>query len=295
MSLHNVLLSYEYENLQEHTHPRLVMPAMVEVNRWTTIPIPTTDAWINGTTIDPDIQLIRNALTTEGATLNKALLADKGYYKPFCEGKFEWIKNLLYMYEAPKRAHLRSLRLLVVPPGLQRIIISAMHASPFAGHSSPQKTYGRIVVRYWWPSLLRDVDMAVLGCGHCRLANNVNHEGQAIIQTMQCDTPFDVIFLDVWSPGDIPTKWGHTKVLTCLDCMTAFAEAAFITKADSDSMARASFCHFFVPNGLPRLVIFDAGSEFAGAFISMCTALRIPHYAVSRKNHKAILCERFHR
>jgi hypothetical protein len=49
--------------------------------------------------------------------------------------------------------------------------------------------------------------------------------------------------------------------------MTAFAEAAFLTKADSDSMARAAFSHFFVPNGLPRLVIFDAGSEFAGVYL----------------------------
>jgi hypothetical protein len=239
-SPHDVL-----EVARTNLNPILVMPAMVEVNRWTTIPIPTSAAWIDGTAKDPDLQLIRMALTTEGATLNKALLADKGYHKPFMEGKFEWISNLLYMYEAPKRAHLRSLRLLVVPPGLRRAVISALHASPFAGHSSPQKTYGRIIVRYWWPSLLRDVDTAVIGCGHCRLANNVNHKNQSLLQTIQCDTPFDVIFLDVWSPGDNPTKWGHIKVLTGLDCMTAYEEAAFLTKADSDSMARAAFS--FVP------------------------------------------------
>ncbi len=54
-------------------------------------------------------------------------------------------------------------------------------------------------------------------------------------------------------------------------------------------MTRDSFSHFFVPEGLPRPVIFYATSEFAGAFISMFTA----QYAVSRNNHKAVLCKSF--
>ena len=77
--------------------------------------------------------------------------------------------------------------------------------------------------------------------------------------------------------------------------MSSFAEAAFINKADSTTVSRAAFASFFIPNGLPKLVLFDAGSEFAGAMTQMCTSLGIPYHTVAKENHKAILNERFHR
>jgi hypothetical protein len=60
-------------------------------------------------------------------------------------------------------------------------------------------------------------------------------------------------------------------------------------------IARAAFLSFFMPNGLPKLVIVDAGSEFAGALTEMCTSIGVPFHRVANGNHKAILNERFHR
>jgi hypothetical protein len=71
------------------------------------------------------------------------------------------------------------------------------------------------------------------------------------------------------------------KVLTCLEGMSSFTEAAFINKADSTTVSREAFTPFFIPNGLPKLVIFDTGSVFAGAMTQMCTSLGIPYYTVS--------------
>jgi hypothetical protein len=47
--------------------------------------------------------------------------------------------------------------------------------------------------------------------------------------------------------------------------------------------------------GLPRLVIVDADSLFAGLFKQLFQLLLIPVDAVSRENHKAVRNERFHR
>jgi hypothetical protein len=95
-------------------------------------------------------------------------------------------------------------------------------------------------------------------------------------------------------PGDFPAKWGALKVLTCLEGMSSFAKAIFLEKADSITISRAAFASFFIPNGLPKLVVFDAGSKFAGAMTKMCTNLGIPFHTVAKENHKAILNERFH-
>lgn len=77
--------------------------------------------------------------------------------------------------------------------------------------------------------------------------------------------------------------------------MTGFAAATFVEALDSETMTRATFTAFFISHGLPRLVIIDAGSEFAGALQVLCGNIGLTHYTVSKGNHKAIICERFHR
>jgi hypothetical protein len=60
-------------------------------------------------------------------------------------------------------------------------------------------------------------------------------------------------------------------------------------------MARLAFSHSFTPNGLPKLVIIDGGSEFKGVLIEMCDQLSISYYVAPPEAHNSILCERFHR
>ncbi len=132
----------------------LIMPAMVEANLWTTIPIPMTDAWINIATIDSDIQLIQTALYTKGVTLNKALLAYQGYYKPLCEG-----------LNGSKTSCI-----CIKPPNVHTSVVCWWFFPVFNVYSSLQcvpsllqvtaahKTYVRTVERYWWlviPTLRR--------------------------------------------------------------------------------------------------------------------------------------------
>jgi len=81
-----------------------------------------------------------------------------------------------------------------------------------------------------------------------------------------------------------------------LDAMTGFAHAAFITDkpTTSDALAVTVFSNFFVPFGLPRLVVVDADGLFTGNFREMCHTLLVPIDAVSKENHKAVRNECFH-
>jgi hypothetical protein len=80
------------------------------------------------------------------------------------------------------------------------------------------------------------------------------------LNTLACDDPFDVVFLEFWSPREIPDKSGHTKVLTSLDCMTSFADVAFLggKVIDAEAVAMAAFGSTFIPRGLPRTIIVNA-------------------------------------
>ena len=145
----------------------------------------------------------------------------------------------------------------------------------------------------------RDIRKAVLECAHCRVANAASHEAQQIIGALSMDEPFDVISMDIWYPGSTKTNTTTTKnqtaILTCLDNLTGFANLAFSSQVSSEMIARLAFSHFFVPNGLPKLVIVDGGSEMKGVLIAMCEQIGIPYYQAPPEAHNSILCERFHR
>jgi hypothetical protein len=144
--------------------------------------------------------------------------------------------------------------------------------------------------------MYRDIHDGVKGCAHCNLANAASHEAQLLIHSLACDEPFDVIHLDLWSPGDICDKDGNVKVLTCLDSMTGFAMAAFLQgEINATKVANAIVSTLFVSIGLPRLIVVDADGVFAGVFVQLFQLLQVPVYTVSRENHQAILNERFHR
>jgi hypothetical protein len=83
----------------------------------------------------------------------------------------------------------------------------------------------------------------VKSSAYCHLANATSHEAQSILQAMETQSPFDVLFLDVWTPGDLPAQWGALKVLTCLEGMSSFAKAVFLDKADSTKSHDQSLRH----------------------------------------------------
>jgi hypothetical protein len=127
----------------------------------------------------------------------------------------------------------------------------------------------------------------------CHTSPMSGHTNRTKMYYCKTQEPFDVIFLDVWMPGDFPAQWGAIKALICIEGMGSFAEAALIENANSKTVAQAAFASFFMPNGLPKLVIVNAGSKLAGALTEMCTSLGVPFHRVANENHKAILNEQF--
>ncbi len=264
------------------------------IDRWTTLPLPTHKQWAEAIQSDRDLKLILLTLEEE-RHLERHRLSNKKYHEAWEKGQLEHEDGLLFHSGEPRLTQIRQLRRRVVPNSLRHLIITAYHATPLAGHSGIYRTYWRIAARYWWPRMYLDIKEAVSACAHCRLANAVGHESKSILDAISCDTPFDIIAIDIWSPGAVPDKDGNTKALTSLDTMTGFASTAILQSATSEAVARTCFSTFFVPNGLPKLVLIDAGSENKGELISMCDTLKIKYHAVAPEDHNGILCERFHR
>jgi hypothetical protein len=146
----------------------------------------------------------------------------------------------------------------------------------------------------------RDVQSAVLECGHCQAANVTGHENQPILAGHQVDEPFDIISIDVWHPGKtttdtkrFSTERQQKAILTSTCNLTGFASLAFISQLEAEIAARLIFSHFFITNGLPKVIVINSGGAFKGMLITMCEILGVKYYAAPPEDHNAISTERF--
>ena len=143
--------------------------------------------------------------------------------------------------------------------------------------------------------LSQDIRQMVSACGHCRLANCALHEAWMKLHALESSASFDIVFLDVWEPGEVSKKDGSQKVLTYIDCVTGFAAAVALGKdVLVKVLARKPFSAFFIPYGLPKLIVVDSARQFGGLFKEVFTRLLIPVHMVALENHKSIRNERFH-
>ena len=123
--------------LKDMTDPKLNVLSFYDLNRWTTIPLPSEKKWRDQTEKDEDLQLLKHALENE-TPLYKQILKEQGYHQPFKEGKLIYEDGSWFHYEKPKRARVRQLRTRVVPRTLRQAIFFGLPYVPNVGtHRSP--------------------------------------------------------------------------------------------------------------------------------------------------------------
>ena len=279
------------------------------ISQWNTMPVPTTKEWKEALQEDEDTRYMIECISDKTPP-NYGILKNKAYYKQWKECHLEVEDGILYQWEMPTR-QIRQLRRRVVPTKLRYAVFVAFHATPMAGHVGMHKTYYRILARFWWPGMYSYIVGQVKACAHCVLANNTSHKAQRILKGIETAEPFDIMAFDVWYPGtvteaDIAQK-GMSKpkrskkkgngqaLLTGVCTTTAFAGVALLQDINSNDVQEAVFAQFFIPNGFPRKVLIDEGSEFKGKLVKLFEFLEIPFEVVSPEEHQGILCERFHR
>jgi hypothetical protein len=113
--------------------------------------------------------------------------------------------------------------------------------------------------------------------------------------TIHCARPFDVIFVDIWFPGEIPNLDGDNKFLNMIEGMSGFVTGAPLQIVNSHAVAQSMYQQVFTKFGLPRLLVVDAGSEFQATIEAVTSLLHVRIVRVPPELHHAQRCERFHR
>ena len=121
---------------------------------------------------------------------------------------------------------------LVVPQSRRRQVLKLSHTAPLAGHFGKRKTVGKILPRFYWPGIERDVAAFCRECVECQRAAKRPSVRAPLQPLPVIDTPFERMAMDVVGP--LPsTKRGNEYLLTLMDYASKYPEAIPLRRVDA--------------------------------------------------------------
>ncbi|KAL8441521.1 hypothetical protein Emed_007557 [Eimeria media] len=148
---------------------------------------------------------------------------------------------------------------IVLPAALRHRAIHAHHLSYYGGHFGVAKTAERLWVRYWWPSLRRDVKQFLRRCAFC-LATTDRPQARRWLN-LPIGTPFELVATDLFGPLRASAT-GNTHILVFLDHHTRWVELVALPAPTAASVAEAFFQVWISRWGVPRALLSDNGPQF---------------------------------
>lgn len=116
-----------------------------------------------------------------------------------------------------------------------------------------------------------------------------------LVHSWPVTTPFAVISVDIWLPGDIKNINGQKALLNAMCDMCQWVVSVAITSTEASYLACMFMEHVLLKFGLCLMIVIDDDNEFRGIFESMCNTLRIKFHIIATRNHKAVGVERYHK
>ena len=122
------------------------------------------------------------------------------------------------------------------------------------------KTRERILDRFYWPGIKKDVTEYCQACPECQRTAPRPSVRSPLIPMPIIEVPFDRLFLDIVGP--LPkTSRGHRYILVMVDYATRYPEALPLRAATAKAVAR-ELMMLFSQVGIAREILTDQGSCF---------------------------------
>ena len=138
---------------------------------------------------------------------------------------FLWQNGLLYRRWQPAGQPPDAVvEQLVLPHTCRPTVLQLAHTIPLAGHLGRDKTTQRILHRFYWPTLFKDVADYVRSCPECQKAGSQRVRRAPLIPLPVIGVPFERMAMDIVGP--LPrSRSGNRYVLVVCDYATRYPEA----------------------------------------------------------------------
>ncbi len=145
---------------------------------------------------------------------------------------------------------------IVFPLVFRQAVLQLAHQG-LAGLMGLQKMYDRILRKFYWPRIKRDVINYIRSCHICQMAGKTNQK--VPLATLQpfavVTTPFEYLIIDCICP--LPqSKAGHAYLLTVM-CQSAHYPAAYPLKSITTKSILKALTSFRSVFGIPKTIQSD--------------------------------------
>ena len=156
---------------------------------------------------------------------------------------------------------------LVVPEKDRERVLFEAHDPPEAGHLGVEKTYQRLIQKYYWPGIFRDCGRYVQNCVECQL-HKIPRQGKAgLMGVRNIDGPWSVVTGDIMGP--FPTSHTQSKYLIMfVDSFTKYVEIKPLASANGPSVIKAFEELIVFRWGCPSVFHCDNGTEFYNKLVT---------------------------
>jgi len=212
-------------------------------------------------------------------TIKRAQQEDKtldGVRKYAGEGKefFRRKKNEFSMFILKRGVLYRKVKIgdlereqLLVPSQCRSAVLDLAHSSIMGGHLATGKTKDRVMEKFFWPGITKDIERYCKSCDVCQRTVDKGKVQRAKLGKMPIiGEPFSRLAVDIVGPIEPRSSDGSRYILTVVDFATRYPEAVALQNIDTASVAEA-LVNIFSRVGIPREVLSDRGTQFTSAMM----------------------------
>lgn len=151
---------------------------------------------------------------------------------------------------------------LVVPESMRRSILKECHDSPLSSHLGTFKTIKRVLQKYYWPGVARDVKEYVKNCSICLQSKPQSKQQYGKMGKMKISNrPWETISMDFMGPFPRSTK-GNEYLFVICDHFTKYCILVPMRNAKANKVIEIVEKQVFLTHGVPRTIICDNGKQF---------------------------------
>ena len=171
------------------------------------------------------------------------------------------INGLLYIYF--NRPHTTPVKRLWVPQRLQSMVMANHHGSTLGGHWREEKTYQAIAIKYFWPSMSKDIEAHIKMCKICHQQDNRgNNKDKVPLQPWGPPTARNQrIHFDLVGPLKSSVS-GFKHILSITDAFSRWVELVPIANKEAITVAKALWDNWICKFGFYKQSVSDGGREF---------------------------------
>ena len=174
--------------------------------------------------------------------------------------------GVLYRRWVPTGRPEMSIEQLVLPKRCRGTVLEMVHEIPISGHQGKEKTRQRVLRRFFWPSVYKDIEEY---CRSCRICQKTTHSfgtRAPLFPLPIISEPFSRMAMDLVGP--LPrSRSGNRYVMVMCDYATRYPEAIPLKSIDAEHIAE-KMIEVFARVGVPREILTDQGSNFVSQLLA---------------------------